>query len=399
MNTVAVKAWEQKDSSILESISDSSKRQRQRQRQRRRRPDANRLCTSSDIAVKAQSHQRQHISETPSHEENSSHHLKDKRGTLSDSRYTPSRSNLNGPKVVVQVSQHNSFDKDLYIAYQSPLPTQDKSPSFIAHSDSETGISLLPAAFDSNSIIPDSQSLPGSSSHAHTSCASSAVLGVDQAPLSRRSRILCNNTEIESTTGGLADPVESTESSSAVVVATSQLSVTASARSRSEPLQGTTDSSSASPFRARLPSLPRSTSDPISTYHSQRQRQIIVPEHPSGDRANLDQTIQCSAESQSFSQAGTEHTQQGQRSSEIQVPGSADRNSHQYHAAEDNPAHSLVFQTQVPLAFASQGSRVSITSAGTLSSDLKAVSLKDILKTNMQCRRTIPERSVNPTIC
>ena len=381
MNTAAVKAWEQKDSFVLKSNSDRPKRQRQRQRQRRRRPDADRHRTSSDIAIKAQSPQRQHISETPSHEGNSSHHLKDKRETLSDSRDTPSRSNIDGPKLVVQVSQHNSFDRDLYVAYQSPLPTQDKSPSFIAHSDTETGISLLPAAFDSNSIIPDSQSLPGSSSYAPTSCASSAVLGVGQAPFGRKSRILSNSADIESSTGGLADAIELSEVSSAIVVATSQPSIISSARSRSEPIRSATDSSSASPFGARLPSLPRSTSDPTSTYHSQHQRQIIVPEHPSGDRTKLDQIIQYSAEFQSFPQVGTEHTQQGLRSSEIQVPGSVDRNSHQYHAADDSPAHSLVFQTQVPLAFASQGSRVSITSAGTLSSDLKAFSFKDSLKT------------------
>ena len=377
MNTAAVKAWEQKDSSILERISDRPNRNRQRQRQRRRRPDADRRCTSSDIAAKAQSPHRQHISETPSHEGNDSHHLTDKRDILGSSRYTPSRSNINGPKVVVQVSQHNSFDRDLYAAYQSPLPTQDKTPSLRAHSDSETGISLLPAAVDSNSIIPDSQSLPGSSSYAPTSCASSAVLGVYQAPPSRRSRILCNSTDIESTTGGLADAIESSEVSSAIVVATSQPSITSSARSRSEPLRGTIDSSSASPFGARLPSLPRSASDPTSTHLCQHQRQIIVPEHPSGNRTKLDQIIPYSAGFQSFPQVATEHTQQGQRSSEIQVPGSADRISHQYHAAEDSPPHSLVFQTQVPLAFASQGSRVSITSAGTLSSDLKTFSLKD----------------------
>ena len=380
MNTAALKAWEQKDSSILESISDRPDRQRQRQRRRRRRPHADRHCTSSDIAAKAQSPQRQHISETPSHEGNNSHHLKDKREILGSSGYTPSRSSIHGPKVVVQVSQHNSFDRDLYVAYQSPLHTQNRASSFIAHSDSETGISLLPAAFDSNSIIPDSQSLPGSSSYAPTSCASSAVLGVDQAPLSRRSRILCNSTDIESTTGGLADAIESSEVSSAIVIATSQPSVTSSARSKSEPLRGPIDSSSASPFGARLPSLPRSTSDPTSTYHSQHQRQIIVPEHRSGDRIKVDQIIQYPADFQSFPQVGTEHTQQGQRSSETQVPGSADRNSHQYHAAEDSPAHSLVFQTQVPLAFASQGSRVSITSGGTLSSDFKAFSLKDSFK-------------------
>ena len=380
MNTAAVKAWEQKDSFNLESVSDSPNRQRQRQRQRRRRPDADRHCTSSVIATKALSPQRQHISETPSHEGNSSHHLKDKRDILGSSRYTPSRSNINGPKVVVQISQHNSLDRDLYVAYQSPLPTQDKSPSFIAHSDSETGLSLLPAGFDSNSIIPDSQSLPGSSSYAPTSCASSAVLGVDQAPSSRRSRILCNSIDIESTAGGLADGIESSETSPAIVVATSQPSVTSSARSRSEPLRGTIDSSSVSPFGAQLPSLPRSISDPTTTYHNQHQRQIIVSEHPSGDRTKFDQIVQYSADFQSFPQVGTEHTQQGQTSSEIQVPGSANRISHQYHAAEDSPAHSLVFQTQVPLAFASQGSRVSITSGGTLSSDLKAFSFKDSYK-------------------
>lgn len=366
MNTVAVKAWERKHSSTIESISDRPKRQRRR----RRRPGANRDCTTSDIAVETQRPQPQHISETPSHKTNSSDSPNHNRSILKVSEHTPCHSTFNHPNIIVQVSQHSSFDKDLYVAYQHSLSTQENASSLLSHPSSGVGKSSPPATFDSNGIIPDSQSLPGSSTYEPTSSTSLAVLGADQAPIIHQSRFFHNSTDLDSSTGGVAVASDSIEDSSAVVVAASQPFVIASERSRSEPAPNTTESSSASPFGARFPSLPRSTSDPTSTYYNQHRHRAIVSERPTDHSITHDQIIPTSADFQSPHQTGTRHTHQCQRSSEVQVPGSADQRSHQSHAVENSPAHSLVFQTQVPLAFASQGSRVSILSAGASSSDL-----------------------------
>lgn len=282
-----------------------------------------------------------------------------------------SHSTFHPPNIIVQVSQHSSFDKDLYIAYQSSPSTQGNSFSLLPHRNSGIGETSPPVTSPagSNGIIPDSQSLPGSSSYEPTQSTSLAVLGADQAPPAHQSRFLHNSTDLESSTGGFAEVHDSIEDSSAVVAVASQLSVIASERSRSEPAPKTTESSSASPFQARFPSLPRSISDPTSTFHDQHRRQAFGSEHPSGHHTIHNRVNPGSADFQSLHLTRAGHTQQRQRSSEVQVLGSADRRSRQSHAVDDSPAHSLVFQTQVPLAIASQGSRVSITSAGTSVSD------------------------------
>lgn len=346
-NTAAVKAWDQKNLSNYPSTSDRSRRQRGR----RRRLGANRDRTTSDIAVETGRPQPQRISETPSHKTNT--------------EQNPSLSTFNQTNIFVRVSQHSSFDRDLYIAYQSSLSTQGNPSSLLPDRNSGIEKSSPPATTSpvgSNGIIPDSQSLPGSSSYEPTSSTSLAVLGADQAPPTHQSPFLNNSTDLEASTGRLAEAHDSIEDSSAVVIAASQPSVIASERSRSEPAPKTTESSSVSPF-ARFPSLPRSTSDPTPTFHDRHRRRAFVSEHPGGHHTIQDQVIQSSADFQSLHQTRAGYTQQRQIPSEVQVPGSADRSSHEGHTVDDSPSHSLVFQTQVPLAFASQGSRVSITSA------------------------------------
>ena len=360
MNTAAVKAWEQKQSSTLQGISGRLKRQRRR----RRRPGANTNCTTTDIAVETRRPQPQHISETPSHKTNNSDSPNHNGSTSSILEQTPSHSTSNIPNIVVQISQHSSFDRDLYIAYQSSLSTQGHSSSLPSHPGSGLGEPPPPSAASpsySNGIVPDSQSFPGSSSYQPTSSVSLAVLGADQAPLTHQSRNLPKNTR------GVVEAKDSIEDSSAVVVTASQPSIIASERSKSEPAPNTTLSSSALSYENRHPSLPHSTSDPTSTYHYQHRHRAVVSEQPSDHHISPDQGIQSPTDFRSPHQGEVRHTQQHQKSSEVQVPGSADRSSHQSHAVDNSPARSLVFQTQVPLAFASQGSRVSITPAGSSS--------------------------------
>lgn len=370
MNTAAVKAWEQKHSTALQSISDRPKRQRRR----RRRSGANKDCTTSDAAVEKQRPHPQQISETPSHKRHSSDSPNHNRDTPRVSERASSHSTFNPPNVTVKISQHSSFNRDLYVAYQSSLSTQGDSSLLLTRLNTGFGASSP----DSNGVIPDSQS-----SYQPTSSTSLVVLGADQAPPTHQTCILYNSTDLESSTGEVAESNDSIEDSSAVVVAASQPSVIASERSKSEPAPETTETSSGSPLGAQFPSLPRSASDPTSTNHDQHRRRAVISEHLSDHHIIHDRIIQSTAEFQSLHQTGAGHTQQRQRSSEIQVPGSADRSSHQSHAVDDSPADSLIFQTQVPLAFASQGSRVSITSAGTSSSDV-------VLAKQVHVRKVVP---------
>ena len=361
MNTAAVKAWERQFSSPLPSVSNRPKRQRRR----RKRLGANRDCTASDKAVELPGPQPQHISETPSHRTGSS--VSPDQEKSSARVVEQSSSHLKRSNIIVQISQHSSLDKDLYIAYQSSLSSEQTSSLIVPHKSSGLEESSLPTTdslVDSNGIIPDSQSLPGSSSYRPTSSTSLVVLGADQTPLNYQSRVSqLDNTNLESSISAVTETSGSIGDSS-VVIPASQPSFAASERSRSEPAPNTSRSSLASSFGPRLPSIPRSASDPKSIYHDQRRRRVFISQDSSDQFIAHDQAIQGPTDFQSAHQTPTGYTQQGQRPSEVQVAGSADRNSHRSHAVDDKSTNGLIFQTQVPLAFASQGSRVSILSTG-----------------------------------
>ena len=364
MNTAAVKAWERQFSSPLPSVSNRPKRQRRR----RKRLGANRGCTLSDIAVELPGPQPQHISETPSHRTGSSVSPDQEKITA---RVVEQSSSHLRSNIIVQISQHSSLDRDLYIAYQSSLSSEQTSSLVVPHKSSGLEGSSPPTTdllVDSDGIIPDSQSLPGSSSYRPTSSLSLVVLGADQAPLNHQSRVLqLNNINLESSISAVTESSGSIGGSS-VVIPASQPSFAASERSRSEPAPSPSRSSLASSFGPRLPSLPRSASDPNSNYHDQHIHQAFIAQHPSDQFVAHDQAIQGPTNFQSAHQTPAGYTQQGQKPSEVQVAGSADQNSYRSHVVDDNPTNDLIFQTQVPLAFASQGSRVSILSAGVSSS-------------------------------
>lgn len=87
---------------------------------------------------------------------------------------------------MVQVSQHSSFDKDLYNTYQSSLSTQRNSSSVAQHPDSGLGDSSpepetsATPVIEKDGIVPDSQSVPGSSSYVPTSSTYPQSTSVDQ---------------------------------------------------------------------------------------------------------------------------------------------------------------------------------------------------------------------------
>lgn len=84
-------------------------------------------------------------------------------------------SNRNIPNIVVQISQHSSFDPEQYVLYKSSLSTQDISS--LPHQDTGPDESFLSAdssisqTQDRNRIVPDSQSLADSSSYIPSSTA------------------------------------------------------------------------------------------------------------------------------------------------------------------------------------------------------------------------------------
>ena len=364
MNTTAVKAWERKLLSKYKSISNKPKQKRRR----RRRLGAIEDCTASDTAVELRGPKPEDISETPTHRTDSSVSLNHKTGPSEVLGQNSSHFPLDPPHIIVQISQNRNFNRDLYIAYQSSLSTQGTaSLSSPQTTFGPEGRSPPPSTYslaDSNDIIPDSQSLPGSCSYRPTLNTSLAVLGADHTPLNPKLRVLHNSTDLESSTVGVAEAEESLEDSSVVVIEASQPSTFASERSRSEPALNTTESSSSSSFRAQLRSLARSTSDPTSTYQGQHERPVLASKDSCDHNIARDQVIHGPVDFQSSGQTRAGYPHQHRRSSVIQVPASADRSSYQSYTVDDSPIHSLVFQTQVPLAFASQGSRVSVTPAG-----------------------------------
>lgn len=84
------------------------------------------------------------------------------------------------------ISQHSSFERDSYIRYHSSLSSTNITWSFLQYQDSGIGeFSSLPdnlrsEKFERVIVIPDSQSLPGSSSYVPTSTTSTGNKSVTQ---------------------------------------------------------------------------------------------------------------------------------------------------------------------------------------------------------------------------
>ena len=276
---------------------------------------------------------------------------------------------------MVQVSQHSSFDRDLYITYQSSLSTQGNSSSVAQHPDSGLGDSSpepetsVTPAIEKDGIVPDSQSVPGSSSYVPISSTSPHSTGVDQSSLISPPEHISTAPNLElfnSSAVGIGDSIEdATEHSLVLEIAESPLSVRTSQRSRSEPAPDLIQPSISIPFRAEPPSLPRSASDPGAHFRINQQqihRNKPIFEKNQGDHG---QPVEDSLFSESQIHDHADFSKQRERLSEVQVPGSTDSLPKQgFERVTSNSEPSLLFQTQVPLAFASQGTRVSITPAG-----------------------------------
>ena len=191
---------------------------------------------------------------------------------------------------VVQISQHSSFDRGQYLQYHSSVSVYSPFSSAPPHADSGLGESSPPpealesSKSDFEGIIPDSQSLLGSSSYRPTASTSE-----DTDRLHRHdSRILSLRCSLESTGETLEtsdlfetlrDPIQD---SSSIYVAESPENRFWSQRSTSVPVQVVrATSSSNSSSAGLLACLTRSTSDPSPlVYGTQESLFDTLAGHP-----------------------------------------------------------------------------------------------------------------------
>ena len=143
-------------------------------RKRRRKSSVGQTtdCTATVRPTRSTKNQPQRLRNTPSSGFTESE--RDRRQiSIIPSVILPPPDNL--PKFTVEVSQHSSLDRDQYVRYQSSLSTQRLPSSLISHQDSGLGDSSPPPESSrptqvcQHRIVPDSQSLPGSSSYVLTS--------------------------------------------------------------------------------------------------------------------------------------------------------------------------------------------------------------------------------------
>ena len=275
----------------------------------------------------------------------------------------------------MQVSQHSSFDRGLYNTYQSSLSTQRNSSSVAQHPDSGLGDSSpepetsAAPVIEKDGIVPDSQSVPGSSNYVPTSSTYPQSTSVDQSSLISQSEHISTASNLElfnNSAVSIGDSIEdATEFSLVLEIAESPLSIRTSQRSRSEPAPDLIQPSISIPSRAEPPSLPRSASDPGAHFRINQQQIHRDKSIFETDQSNHGQSVEGSLSSESPFHGHADFSEQRQRLSEVQVPGSTDSLPKQGFKGEASSSEpSLVFQTQVPLAFASQGTRGSITPAG-----------------------------------
>ena len=168
------------------------------------------------------------------------------------------------PGVAVEVEPRGSLDKEAYTAYHSSLSTQDVKKSTNPHSDSgfEESSSHEPSPVrpreEKEIIVPDSQSLPGSSSYVPTQATSTDPADSSCVPL----------------------PVNIRESSAGLVIPASQPSNNTSQRRESEPSLYPREVLYTPSLENTFPLLVQTLSDPEALLDSSRTQRFIPRKRP-----------------------------------------------------------------------------------------------------------------------
>lgn len=247
------------------------------------------------------------------------------------------------------------------------------SDSGIGESSPEPGV--LSRHIEKDGIIPDSQSLPGSSSYIPSRSATLEDTFAQPTRLELEARLSVlpsDNTSLKDSSSRPGLPNESPaaledsiEDSLILEVAATQSSPLYR-RLRSEPPPSSTESWS-SPSGSRCPSLLRSKSDFAASYHDRAQYHESSAARQSrraqDRRQGLDKSssIPRVLSVQDSSPRVARHTSSGIQVSHLTIPVSQPCSK----VEEVTSRHTSVFQTQVPFVPASQASRTSTESAGT----------------------------------
>ena len=331
---------------------------------RRRRKHKRRISNTSSSAAATTGYRSEQsaqiiTNETPNHI-HIARHLSQSSTQRSVVTQSPLIDTSNFPHIRVQLSQHSSLERGLYIAYHSSLSTQGASSSVPDHPDSGIGESSpetdSPASpvFSKTGIVPDSQSLPGSSSYVPTSTTISGGHHTSSQSPSQGTQLASSNkglgaTEIQQSSRELLQVNDSLESSP-IEIDTSSESVKSLRRSTSNPSLRLTGASLCSPFANKIPGLPRAITDPtplIRSYH-QSHRQLRAYNEPrvdsssaGGSSGKISFCVKHSEETSSPAQDQAESQGPSSDRTEGQIPDSTERSLRSLVTA-------LVFQTQVP---------------------------------------------------
>lgn len=317
VNTAAVKAWETKPA--LQNSADRSPSEKSRNRKRKAR-----AASVPVISPKQTSYQG--VGNRPPAEKDSIDSSAPRQLRRKPHLRRPRLETSGLPHSIILTSQDSSLDRDLHIADPSCLSTQiqasstTKRPGPGLGESSSPPKSTYPSAVIKDVVVPDSQSLPDSSSYHPTSST------IDSITYSTSTRLASPSRSPGLAVGLFRGTRDSIEGPSEIIIPASQ-DPSGNIRLSSFAPASTIANSTSSSSEVVPPSLPLRTSDPGQTVHlhvaSQNSDEIVVPEWSEGRLLN-------SANAGSYTE------------------------------------ESLIFQTQVPLASVSQGSRVSPSSDGKL---------------------------------
>lgn len=192
------------------------------------------------------------------------------------------------PDLVVLISQHSSFDREQYIHYPSSLSSTNITSSLLQHQISDISESSLLSEsfvlgrFARDGVIPDSQSLPGSSSYAPTSSTSTGNKNLTQpepvnsvvTTASSAVSTGITNSHPVSSYSPIHEPSDPIEDVTDFVLGESQHCPTQSSRSRSLPLNVFTRSPAVN--HTEPGQISRSISDPSTiTYGKQSHTDLL----------------------------------------------------------------------------------------------------------------------------
>ena len=353
VNTAAITAWESRK---LSKPTRTNKSKRKNRRSKRLRSKSS---VTHDNFPDTHKPQSQPLGENASRQttlNNSANQtrLSNRADIQSSSLGTPSR-----PDATVQPSQCSNTDRDLYIAYVSSLSTQANSSSLAPHSDSGIGESSpepeVLQHIEKDGIIPDSQSLPGSSSYIPSTSATFDDTVAQQTPLEAQDSVFSAETTPSKvgffeSSAALKDSIED---SLILEVAASQSS-SLYRRLRSEPPPSSTQSRSSS--GSHCPSLLRSKSDSAASYSDQVQCPDSSVSRQSRRAQDILQRVHTSSSISGVHLEQDPAFREGRPHWSVPVsqPGS-----------KVTSQHSSIFQSQVPFVPASQATRTSTEATGT----------------------------------